>query len=118
MKEISLFEQVEHIFTLEPQSLDERHEDFMGPGPFGASILVGAVPQDDIRKNHPLGQVVVERDRGVFEEGDQVKPIPEETFGKALEVFILIVSHAPEEKTFCATSAMIGHEGVKSSLQF
>lgn len=103
MKEISLFEQVEHIFTLEPQGLDERHEDFMGPGPFGASVLVGAVPEDHIRENHPFGQVVVERDRRVLKEGDQVKPVPEETFGKALEVFILIVPHAPKEKAFLDT---------------
>ena len=67
--EVGFFEKGKWILILESQGMQETHQNLVGLGSFGRAVLKAPVPQDHMRADHPLSQVVVERNSGNLKKG-------------------------------------------------
>lgn len=99
VSQVGFLERGNRVLPLKLQSMQQAHQGFVGFGSLGRAILKAPVSQDDVRTDHSLSQVVVERNLRMFQEGQQMKPVSEESFGKAAQAFISVIPACPEEET-------------------
>lgn len=78
MPEISRLEEMGNVSVLKPEGLKEAHQSLVGLGSLGGHILEGDLPEDHIRANHPLCEVVVRGQSRNIEEGENLAVIFEE----------------------------------------
>lgn len=91
MSEVGVLEGLDGVFTLKPKRLKKRHIDLMRKSALDAAVLVGAVPEDDIGKNHPFGKVIAERHPRIFKEGRKLLPMPQESLGQLLQMTVAVI---------------------------
>lgn len=99
MVEIGFFEKGKGVFRLKPEGVKEAHQGFVGFGSLGRAVLETPVPQDHMRADHPLSQVVVERNLRDLKKGEEMNPVFEEAFGKPHQVPVAVFPAGPEEET-------------------
>lgn len=98
MSQVGFLEEDNRIFALELQSMQKTHQNLVGLGSFGRAILKASVSEDHVRPDHPLGQVIVERNFRDLEKSQEVEPVSEEAFGETPQTFIPIFPAGPEKE--------------------
>ena len=98
MSQIGFLEEDNRILALELQGMQKTHQNLVGLGSFGRAVLKASVSENHVRTNHPLREIVIERNLGDLEKSQEVEPVSEEAFGKAPQAFVSIFPAGPEEE--------------------
>jgi hypothetical protein len=98
VSEVGLLEKDHRILSLEFEGMEKARQGLVGLRPFERAVLEASVSENHMRADHPLSEVVIEGDLRVFKEGEEMKPVSEEAFGKASQAFIAVFPARPEEE--------------------
>jgi len=98
MSEVGFFEKGKRVLFLKLERVKKAHQGFMGLGSFGRAVLEASIPEDHMRADHPLSQVIVERNLGMFKKSQEVEPVGEEAFGEAPQALISVFPAGPEKE--------------------
>lgn len=72
-------DRAQRIVAAESEGAVDAHEHGLGAGPAVRAVRLAVLPQDHGRADLPLGEVVLERDLRVVQEGEQVITGPPQT---------------------------------------
>jgi hypothetical protein len=104
VSEVGFLEKDDRILPLEFEGMEKAHQGLVGLRPLRGAILKAPVPENHMRPNHPLGEIVIEGDLRDLEKGEKMKPMFQESLRESSKALIPIVPAGPEEEAFLEES--------------